>query len=60
MDYKAVLTAAAQRGASMKILVDALIKTLEEAKSNPAPDAVEKALSIARDIELCTKITADG
>jgi hemerythrin-like metal-binding protein len=60
MDYKVVLTAASSRGASLKVLTEELIRTLEQARSEPTADSLARALSLARDIRFCLDLGADG
>lgn len=58
MDYKALLTADANRGRSIDLLTAELVKTLEDARGKPTPDALDKALALARDVRQCAEAEA--
>jgi len=60
MDYKSVLTAAANRGASLRVLADELTDALAEIEANPSAETIGRAKSLASDIKLCCDLAGDA
>ena len=60
MDYKAILTAAANRRASLKVLADELVEALAEVEANPSTETIGRAKSLASDIKLCCDLAGDA
>jgi hemerythrin len=60
MDYKSVLTAAANRGASLRVLANELTDALAEIEANPSAEAIGRAKSLASDIKLCCDLAGDA
>jgi hemerythrin-like metal-binding protein len=59
MHYKALLTAHQSRHEALQVLTAELIRVLEEAHGSLTAQAFDRALSLARDIQLCAKGPAE-
>ncbi len=60
MDYKALLTGAMGRGGSLALLASTLVESLEEARSKPTTEAIDRALALAADIKQTLDEAADA